>query len=87
MPHGAYSKNFWKFCKLLFSSKTTNFDNKIIPVEKGDVVSENEEIATHFNNYLNYVTKRLNIKNGVSQINCLMTHWRMLFGNMKFIQA
>ena len=62
MPHGAYSKKFWKFCKLLFSSKATNFDNKIIPVEKGDVVSENEEIATQFNNYLNYVTKRLSIK-------------------------
>ena len=35
MPHGASSKNFWKFCKPFFSNKTNNFDNKIILVEKG----------------------------------------------------
>ena len=62
MPHGASSKNFWKFCKPLFSNKTTHFDNKIILVEKGEVVSKNGEIATHFNNYFNDITKGLNIK-------------------------
>ena len=41
MPHGASSKNFGKFCKPLFSNKTNNFDNKIILVEKGEVVSKN----------------------------------------------
>ena len=62
MPHGASSKNFWKFCKPFFSNKTTNFNDKIILVEKGEVVSKNEEIATHFNNYFNDITKGLNIK-------------------------
>ena len=62
MPHGASSKNFWKFCKPFFSNKTTNFDDKIILVEKGEVVSKNEEIATHFNSYFNNITKGLNIK-------------------------
>ena len=62
MPHGASSKNFWKFCKPFSSNKTTNFDDKIILVEKGEVVSKNEEIATHFNNYFNDITKGLNIK-------------------------
>ena len=62
MPHGASSKNFWKFFKPFFSNKTTSFDNKIILVEKGEVVSKDEEIATQFNNYFNDITKRLNIK-------------------------
>ena len=34
----------------------------IILVEKGKVVSKNEEIATHFNNYFNDITEGLNIK-------------------------
>ena len=29
---------------------------------KGEVVSKNDEIATHFNSYFNEVTKELNIK-------------------------
>ena len=62
MPHGASSKNFCKFCNPFFSNKTINFDNKIMLVEKGEVVSKNEEIATHFNNYSNDITKGLNIK-------------------------
>ena len=61
MPHGASSKNLWTFSKPFFSNKTTNFDDKIILVEKG-AVSKNEEIATHFNNYFNDITKGLNIK-------------------------
>ena len=87
MPHGASSKNFLKFCKPFFSNKTTSFDDKNILVEKGEVVSKNEEIANHFNNYFNNITKGLNIKNGVSQINCLMTHLWTLFQNMKTIQG
>ena len=62
MPHGASSESFWKFCKQFFSNKTNNFDDKIILVEKGEVVSKNEEIATHFNNYFSDITEGLNIK-------------------------
>ena len=62
MPHGASPNNFWKFCKPLFLNKTNNFDDKIILVEKGEVVSKNEKIATHFNNYFNDITEGLNIK-------------------------
>ena len=62
MPHGASSKNFWKFCKPFFSNKTNNFDDKITLVEKGEVVSKNEKIAIHFNNYFNDITEGLNIK-------------------------
>ena len=62
MPHGASSKIFWKFCKSFFSNKTTNFDDKIILVEKGEVVSKNEEITTHFKYNVNDITKGLNIK-------------------------
>ena len=31
-------------------------------VEKGEIVFKNDEIATHFNNYFNDITKGLNIK-------------------------
>ena len=62
MAHGASFKNFWKFCKPFFSNKTNNFDDKIILVEKGEVVSKNEKIGTHFNNYFNDITEGLNIK-------------------------
>ena len=31
-------------------------------MEKGEVVSKNEKIATHFNNYFNDITEGLNIK-------------------------
>ena len=62
MPQGASSKYFWKFCQPFFSNKTNNFDNKIILVEKVEVISKNEEIATHFNNYFNDITEGLNIK-------------------------
>ena len=31
-------------------------------MEKGEVVSKNEEISTYFNNYFNYITKGLSIK-------------------------
>ena len=62
MPHGWSSKKFWKFYKPFFSNKTNNFDDKIILVEKEEVVSKNEEIATDFNYYVNDITKGLNIK-------------------------
>ena len=62
MPHGESSEIFWKFCKPFFSNKTRNFDDKVMLEEKGEVVSKNEEIATHFNNYFNDITKGLNIK-------------------------
>ena len=65
MPNGASSKNFaifLKFCKSFFSNKTTNFDDKIILLEKEEVVSKNEEIETHFNNYFNNITKGINFK-------------------------
>ena len=43
IPHDGSSTNFLKFCKLFFSNKTTNFNNEIILMEKGEVVSKNEE--------------------------------------------
>ena len=62
MSHGASSKSFWKFCKPVFLNKSNNFDEKIILVEKGEVVSKIYEIATHFNNYFNDITDGLIIK-------------------------
>ena len=50
------------FRKPYFSNETTDFDLKIILVEKEEVISKNEEIATHFYYYFNDITKVLNIK-------------------------
>ena len=50
------------FCKPYFSNETTDFDLKIILLEKEEVISKNEEIATHFYYYFNDITKVLNIK-------------------------
>ena len=46
----------------------------MIPVGVDQVVSQNEEIAIHFNNYSNVITMGLTNKNGVSEINCLTAH-------------
>ena len=48
MQHDSSSKNVWKFRKLFSSDSTTTFDKKVILVEKGETVFENEEIATHY---------------------------------------
>ena len=45
MPYGSSSKIFWKFCKPFFTNQITNFDNKILLVESGKVVSKNEEMS------------------------------------------
>ena len=50
------------------------FENFANPLEIDQVVSQNEEIATHFNNYSNIKTMGLTIENGVSEINCLTAH-------------
>ena len=48
MQHDSSSKNVWKFRKLFSSNRTTTFDKKVILVEKGETVFENEEIAPHY---------------------------------------
>ena len=60
MPHGSSSENLAKFCKPFFTNRITNFDDKIMLVEKEKVVSKNKEIAYLFNINLNDITKRLN---------------------------
>ena len=48
MPHGQSSKNFWKFCRSFFTNQITNFDDKIMLVEKEKAVSKNEEIFSTY---------------------------------------
>ena len=55
-------KIFGKSANHFFQIKQQIFCDKIVLVEKVEVVSKNEEIATHFNNYFNDITKGLNIK-------------------------
>ena len=48
MPHGPSYKNFWKFCRSFFTNQITNFDDKIMLVEKEKAVSKNEEIFSTY---------------------------------------
>ena len=49
MSHGTSSKNFLKICKPFSTNQITNFDDKVMLVKIGKVVSKNEEIAYLFN--------------------------------------
>lgn len=63
MPYGSACKNFWKFCKAVLTNKTTNFDNKLMFVEKKKVVSKTKNVS-HFNKDRNETTIGLDIRNG-----------------------
>lgn len=59
MPHAASSKNFWNFANHSFQI-FFSISFQITLVEKGEVVTKNEEIATHLNSYFNNIIKGLN---------------------------
>ena len=61
MPHGASSKNFWKFCKPFFSNNNKFWRQNYTGWKRRRSLS-NEEIATHFNNNFNGIAKGVNIK-------------------------
>ena len=53
---------FWKVCKPLFGSNSTGSSNKIILVEKNNVISDDNSIVSLFNSYFNSITQGLNIQ-------------------------
>ena len=55
------SKSFWKKVKPLFSSKSSVGNERILLVENGDVVQDEELVAKIFNEYFNSITDSLNI--------------------------
>ena len=54
-------KGFWKTFKPLFSNKVNNVEERIILVDNGDIVSDDQKLATINNSYYNTVTEKLNI--------------------------
>ena len=49
------SKAFWKTCKPFFSNKGNTVEERILLVEEETIVSNDEELATIFNQYFNTI--------------------------------
>ena len=55
------SNNFWKICKPLFTNKVDAIKEKILLVEGNNIISNDNDIATVFNEFFNTITDNLNI--------------------------
>ena len=55
------NRNFWKTIKPYFSNKGLN-SNKLLLKEKGNLVSDEKELATIMNNFFINITKNLELK-------------------------
>ena len=61
LPKGNNVKDFWNYCKPYFTNKGICNDEKIILVEKGEILNKDSEISDTFNNYFVNITKDLGI--------------------------
>ena len=72
LPKGKDVKDFWNFCKPYFTNKGVCNDEKIILVEKEEVLRKDSKISDTFNNYFVNITDELGIyKWGNIPQNCL----------------
>ena len=72
LPEGKDVKDFWNFCKPYFTNKGVCNDEKIILVEKEEVLRKDSKISDTFNNYFVNITDELGIYNwGNIPQNCL----------------
>ena len=61
LPKGKGLKDFWNFCKPYFTNKGVCNDEKIILVEKEEVLRKDSKTYDTFNNYFVNVTNELGI--------------------------
>ena len=72
LPNGKDVKDFWNFCKPYFTNKGVCNDEKIILVEKEEVLRKDSKISDTFNNYFVNITDELGIYRWVNiPQNCL----------------
>ena len=72
LPKGKDVKDFWNFCKPYFTNKGFCNDEKIILVEKEEVLRKDSKISDTFTNYFVNITDELGIfKWGNIPQNCL----------------
>ena len=72
LPNGKDVKDIWNFCKPYFTNKGVCNDEKIILVEKEEVLRKDSKISDTFNNYFVNITDELGIyKWGNIPQNCL----------------
>ena len=62
-PKGLKPKTFWQACKPLFTSNTPMGTERLLLVQDNEIISNDFDIATIFNNYFNNITSKLAIKN------------------------
>ena len=62
-PKGLKPKTFWQACKSLFTSNTPLGTERLLLVQDNEIISNDFDIATIFNNYFNNITSKLAIKN------------------------
>ena len=62
-PKGLKPKTFWQACKPLFTSNTHMGTERLLLVQDNEIISNDIDIATLFNNYFNNITSKLAIKN------------------------
>ena len=55
------NRNFWKICKPFFSDKHS-MSEKILLVDKDEIVTSDSQTANIFNTYFNGITNKLNLK-------------------------
>ena len=61
IPQDTKSKNFWEACKPLFSTNSYTGEERILIVEDNNIITNNRNTATIFNEYFNNITRDLNI--------------------------
>ena len=66
-------KQFWKTLKPIFAGKSTNVSDKIVLIEKGSIISKDEDIANIFNSYFVNITDTLPTEKPILPSNCKMS--------------
>ena len=61
LPKGNNVKDFWNYCKPYFTNKGICNDDRIILVEKNEILNKDSDISETFNKYFVNITKDLGI--------------------------
>ena len=77
------NRQFWKTVKVYFNNKGLNSD-KLLLKDKGNVVSDEKELATIMNNFFINITKDLELKKDTKG---KLNNLRIFLKHLKLIQV
>ena len=78
------NRQFWKTIKVYFNNKGLNSD-KLLLKEKGNVVSDEKELATILNNFFINIAKDLQLNIRKVRVNLII--WRIFLKHLSLIQV